>query len=313
MTKARRDRGVTTVEWVIVAMVIGVGCIAVWRTFKDQYMQPTAERMGDCIEAAAGDGNLCGGLATSGASNGGGAANGGAANGGGGAAGGALAQNGNGAANGGNGGNGGMTAGELANSVGNGGAAGGGEGGENGHAENPHAGLINGISAGMGLTAAGEDALIEGVMKRSGTELEGALKWLFKGARTAEGAIVGIPLDFLANGMPHSIADGASFTIKNGVIGLVAFFGTPLAGAALVGLDKSLGYLSDSITGGTRYQDDWKDSWAYQIAHLPPGTIGKDGVIQRQQFEQQMIHEELQHQRQQQQHDEEALREMMNR
>ncbi|MCU1282762.1 MAG: hypothetical protein JWM53_6308, partial [bacterium] len=82
MRIARRDRGVTTVEWVIVAMIIGVGGIAVFRTFKDSYMQPTAVRMGDCIAAAAGDGNLCGGLGSGAPSSGGGGnANGGGGNG----------------------------------------------------------------------------------------------------------------------------------------------------------------------------------------------------------------------------------------
>ncbi|HEY2743984.1 MAG TPA: hypothetical protein VGL86_05160 [Polyangia bacterium] len=303
MKRTRRDRGVTTVEWVIVAMVIGVGMIAVFRTFKDSYLAPATNRMGDCIEAAAGDGNLCGGLATGGASSGGG-----------GNAGGALAQNGGGNGTGGNGatppgsgGNaatapgagGGMSANELANSV-----------GEN-HAANPHAGVINGISNGMGLAQAGEDALIDATKKASGIEVPGLLDKLFRGARVAEGAIIGVPLDLIAQGIPHSFSDAASFTVKNGVIGLVGFFGTPLAAAGLVGLDKSLGYLSDSITGGTRYQEDWKDSWAYQLAHTPPGTIGKEGLEAEQANEQRMLHEQIDYMHQQQARDAEALREMM--
>jgi hypothetical protein len=303
MKLARRDRGVTTVEWVIVAMVIGVGCIAVFRTFKDSYMAPATNRMGDCIEAAAGDGNLCGGLATGGASSGGGGnATGGNATGGnaggGSAAGGALAQNGNGT-----GGNGatagsGMTATELADSAGE------------GHTENPHAGVINGIGYGMGLAQAGEDALIDATKGASG-EVGGLVENLYKGARVAEGAIIGIPLDVLANGVPHSFADGASFVVKNGAIGLVGWFGTPLAAAGMVGIDKSLGYIADSITGGTRYQDDWKDSWAYQLAHTPPGTVGKEGLEAEQANEQRMLHEQLDYMHQQQERDAQALREMM--
>jgi len=313
MKRARRDRGVTTVEWVIVAMVIGVGCIAVFRMFKDNYMAPATNRMGDCIEAAAGDGNLCGGLAVGGASSGGGGnAAGGTGTGGnavggnavggnavgGNGAGGPLAQNGAGS-NGAPGGSG-MTAGELANSV-----------GENGHYENPHAGVINGVSAGMGLAMAGEDALIEAAKHGSGIEVTGALDWIYRGARTAEGAVIGVPLDVLANGLPHSFADAASFTVKNGVIGVVGFFGTPLTAAALVGLDKSLGYLSDSVTGGTRYQSDWQDSIAWRMVHGQAGTIGKEGLEAEQAREQQVVHEQLDYMRQQQQRDAEALREMM--
>jgi hypothetical protein len=314
MKRARRDRGVTTVEWVIVAMIIGVGMIAVFRTFKDSYMAPATNRMGDCIEAAAGDGNLCGGLAVGGASNGGGgnAAGGNAAGGNAaGGVGGPVAQNGV----GGNGAGapavgGGLSGNELANSVGD---SHGGEshGGENGHYENPHAGIINGISYGFGLAQAAEDALIDAVKEANGIEVSGALDWAYRGARTAEGALIGVPLDLLANGMPHSFADGASFAVKNGVIAAIGFFGTPAAAAGAVALDKSLGYLADSVTGGTRYQDDWQDSIAWRMVHGQAGTIGREGVVAEQAREQQMIHEQLDYMRQQQQRDAEALREMM--
>lgn len=304
MKRARRDRGVTTVEWVIVAMIIGVGMIAVFRTFKDSYMAPATNRMGDCIEAAAGDGNLCGGLAVGGASSGGGANAAGGNGVGGNGIGGPVAQNGAGGNAAGAPG-GGMSGNELANSVGENGH------GENGHYENPHAGIINGISYGIGLAMAAEDALIDAVKEANHIEVPSALDWMYRGARTAEGAIIGLPLDLLANGMPHSFADGASFAVKNGAIAAIGFFGTPAMAAGAVALDKSLGYLADSITGGTRYQDDWQDSIAWRMVHGQAGTIGREGVIAEQAREQQMIHEQLDYMRQQQARDAEALREMM--
>ena len=194
-TKARRDRGVTTVEWVIVAMIIGVGGIAVFRTFKDSYMQPTAQRMGDCIEAAAGDGNLCGGLGNGAASSGGGGTGAGGN--------GAVASNspppGGGASGG------GMTAGELADSVGNGHGA-------PGHgSENPHAEAVNRIGWGMGLFFAGEDAAIEATIARTGVELTPGWELAIGAVRAGEGALIAAPLDVIANGLPHDPYDAASF------------------------------------------------------------------------------------------------------
>ena len=335
MRMLRRDRGVTTVEWVIVAMIIGVGCIAVFRTFKDSYMQPATNRMGDCIEAAAGDGNLCGGLATGGASNGGGgnAAGGNAAAGGNGVggngvggngvggnaagganAGGALAQNGNGAAGG------GMSANELANSVGGAhGTAGAGpaeanHGEGNGHGEeNPHAETVNRIAWGMGLEQAGEDALIEAARGASGAEgaVADSTETLFKIARQGEGALIAVPLDVIANGVPHNVNDGASLAAKTAIVGAAGWFGGPVGAVAAVGLDKSIGYVADSITGGNRYQADWEDSIAWRMAHGQAGTIGKEGLEAEQAREQQQVHEQLDYMRQQRERDAEALREMM--
>lgn len=289
MRSARRDRGVTTIEWVIVAMIIGVGCIAVFRTFKDSYMQPTAERMGDCIEAAAGDGNLCGGLGSGGPSSGGG---------GNGVGGNALAQNdGHGAGAGG----GGMTAGELANSVGHGGS------------ENPHAEAVNRIGWGLGLEQAGEDALIEAVRHGSGGEgaAAGFVDTIFKIARTAEGVLIAVPLDLIANGLPHDTADAASLALKTGIAGAAGWFGGPVGAVVAIGLDKSLGYVVDSITGGTRYSADYEDSIAWRMVHGQAGTIGKEGMERAEANRQQMLHDELAYRRAQQARDAEALREMM--
>jgi hypothetical protein len=304
MKLLRRDRGVTTVEWVIVAMVIGVGCIAVFRTFKDSYMTPATNRMGDCIEAAAGDGNLCGGLATGGASSGGGG-NAAAGN----ATGGALAQNGAGAGAGGNGvgGNGanagggnGMSAGDLVSSVG------GGHGGEN-----PHAGVVNAISNGFSLEQAAEDALINATKKATGTEIPKGLERAIGLTRAGVGAAVGAPLDIIANGLPHNGNDAASLATKTAIVGAIGYLGGPIGAVAAVGLDKSLGYIADSITNGNRYAGDYQDSIAWRMAHGQAGTIGKEGLEAQQANEQRMLHDQLDYMHQQQQRDAQALREMM--
>jgi hypothetical protein len=305
MTNKRRDRGVTTVEWVIVAMIIGVGGIAVFRTFKDSYMEPTAVRMGNCIEAAAGDGNLCGGLAAGGASNGGG----GNAAGGNGAGAATNGVGGNGATENGNGG--GMTANELAGSVGNGNghAAAGGEAGHAG--QNPNAETVNRIGWGMGLAAAGEDALIDIAKERSGITSLGSLENAVKAARAAEGALIAVPLDLIANGVPHNPNDAASLGTKTAIAGAMGWFGGPVGAVAAVGLDKSLGYVADSITGGNRYASDYEDSIAWHMVHGVPGTIGKEGMEQAEANRQQLVHEQLDYMRQQRERDAEALREMM--
>ena len=304
MINERRDRGVTTVEWVIVAMIIGVGGIAIFRTFKDSYMQPTAERMGDCIEAAAGDGNLCGGLGNGAASSGGGgsAANGGNGVGGNGVGGnGAVASN-TPAPNG-----GGMTAGELANSVGGGppGAPGGERPGQN-----PNAETVNRIGYGMGLAQAGEDALIDATKARNGIELTPAMENAFKGVRAGEGALIGVPLDLIANGLPRTAADGASLAAKTGIIAGLGWTG-PVGAVAAVGLDKSIGYIADSVTGGDRYAADYEDSIAWRMVHGVPGTAGKEGMEQAEANRQALVHDQLDYMRQQQERDAEALREMM--
>ena len=308
MTRTRRDRGATTVEWVIVAMVIGVGCIAVFRTFKDSYMQPTAERMGDCIEAAAGDGNLCGGLGSTGPSSGGGgnAAGGGAA-GGGSAVGGGNGVGGNGATGGAPvGAGGGMTAGELADSVAGGGHAGTPPG-------NPNAETVNRIGWGMGLAGAAEDAAIEAAKHSAGIEGPGAagIELAVKGARAAEGVIIAVPLDVIANGVPRTTADAASLATKTAIAGAAGWFGGPIGAVAAVGLDKSLGYIADSITGGNRYASDYEDSIAWRMAHGVAGTAGKDGLEAYQRLQQQQVHDELAYRRQQQELDAQALRQMM--
>ncbi len=293
MKLLRRDRGVTTVEWVIVAMVIGVGCIAVFRTFKDSYMAPATNRMGDCIEAAAGDGNLCGGLATGGASSGG-ASSGGASTGG------ALAQNGPGV--GGNGaagapaGGGGMTAGELANSVGG-----------NGHPENPNAGVANAVNAGFTLEQAGEDGLI----KATGIEIPKGLEKTIGGIRAGVGAAIAVPLDIGANGIPRTGSDAAALATKTAIAGAMGYLGGPIGAVAAVGLDHSIGYIADSVTGSNRYGADDQDSLAWQMAHGQAGTIGKEGLEAEQANEQRMLHDQLDYMHQQQQRDAETLREMM--
>ena len=305
MTRTRRDRGVTTVEWVIVAMIIGVGGIALFRTFKDSYMQPTAERMGDCIEAAAGDGNLCGGLGNGAASSGGG---------GNGAAGNGVGGNGAVASNtpppGGNG-NGGMTAGELADSVGNGHGAPGGEGAPGHGGENPNAEAVNRIGWGMGLAAAGEDALIDIAKARTGIELTPAWENAIKGVRAGEGALIGVPLDVIANGIPRNPNDIASLGAKTAIIGAAGWFGGPVGAVAAVGLDKSIGYVADSVTGGSRYASDYEDSIAWRMVHGVPGTAGKEGMEQAEANRQALVHDQLDYMRQQQQRDADALREMM--
>jgi hypothetical protein len=289
---------VTTVEWVIVAMIIGVGGIAVFRTFKDSYMQPTAQRMGDCIEAAAGDGNLCGGLGNGAASSGGGG-NGAGGNGVGGN--GAVASNNPPPAGG---SNGGMTAGELADSVGNGHGA-------SGHGgENPNAETVNRIGYGMGLAQAGEDALIDAAKARTGIELTPAWDNAIKGVRAGEGALIGVPLDVIANGLPRNGYDAASLGAKTAIIGALGWTG-PIGAVVAVGLDKSIGYLADSITGGGRYASDYEDSILWNMVHGDPGTIGKEGMEQAEANRQALVHDQLDYMRQQQQRDAEALREMM--
>jgi hypothetical protein len=299
--RARADRGVTTVEWVIVAMIIGVGGIAMFRTFKDSYMQPAAQRMGDCIEAAAGDGNLCGGLGNGAASSGAGP-NGGGPNGAGGN--GAVASNT--PAPGGNANGGGMTAGELADSVGNGHGAPGAHGGEN-----PNADTVNRIGYGMGLAAAGEDALIDVTIARTGIELTPAWERAIGAVRAGEGALIGVPLDVIANGVPRNSNDIASLGAKTAIIGAAGWFGGPVGAVAAVGLDKSIGYVADSMTGGSRYAGDYEDSIAWRMVHGVPGTAGKEGMEQAEANRQALVHDQLDYMRQQQQRDAEALREMM--
>jgi hypothetical protein len=208
-----------------------------------------------------------------------------------------------------------MSANELANSVGGahgpegaGNAEGAGHGGEN-----PNAETVNRIAWGMGLEQAAEDGLIEAARHGSGAleEAADATETLFKIARQGELAIIGVPLDVIANGVPHNVDDGASLAAKTAIVGAATWFGGPIGGAAAVGLDKSIGYVADSITGGNRYQADWEDSIAWRMAHGQAGTIGKEGLEAEQAREQQQVHEQLDYLRQQRERDAEALREMM--
>ncbi|MCU1281923.1 MAG: hypothetical protein JWM53_5469, partial [bacterium] len=203
---------------------------------------------------------------------------------------------------------GGMTAGELANSVG------GGHGAEPGHGgENPNAETVNRIGYGMGLAQAGEDALIDAARKAAGAEgaAAGGAETLLKIARTGEGALIGVPLDLIANGVPHNANDAASLGAKSGIIGAAGWFGGPIGAVAAVGLDKSIGYVADSITGGSRYASDYQDAIAWRMAHGVTGTAGKEGMEQAEAYRQQQVHDDLEYRRQQQARDAEALREMM--
>ena len=166
MRRMRRDRGVSTIEWVVIAMIIGVGMIAAFGEFKDRYLAPTTSYMGNCIESAAGDGELCGGggngaggsVAAGSGANGGGAAVGGNGAAGTGMSAGELADStGNGASgNGGNGGNGNGANGGVGANGGNGGiAANGGNGANGGIAANGGNGASGGIAANGGNGASG--------------------------------------------------------------------------------------------------------------------------------------------------------------
>jgi Flp pilus assembly pilin Flp len=48
--RARRSKGATTVEWVVLAMIIGVAMIAVWQQFKGK-VADTLDNGGQKIEA----------------------------------------------------------------------------------------------------------------------------------------------------------------------------------------------------------------------------------------------------------------------
>ncbi len=56
--RRRRVRGATTVEWVVLAMVIGVAMIVVWQQFRAR-VADTVARGGDCVMAL--DGSCAGG------------------------------------------------------------------------------------------------------------------------------------------------------------------------------------------------------------------------------------------------------------
>jgi Flp pilus assembly pilin Flp len=51
--RARRIKGATTVEWVVLAMIIGVAMIAVWQGFKGKIAQ-TLDQGGSKITALGG-------------------------------------------------------------------------------------------------------------------------------------------------------------------------------------------------------------------------------------------------------------------
>ena len=59
--RRRRVRGATTVEWVVLAMVIGVAMVVVWQQFRAR-VADTVARGGDCVLAL--DGSCAGGAAS---------------------------------------------------------------------------------------------------------------------------------------------------------------------------------------------------------------------------------------------------------
>ena len=322
MTSYTTGSGRTTVEWVIVAMVIGVGCIAVFRTFKDSYMQPAAERMGDCIEAAAGDGNLCGGLGSTGPPPGGGGNTAGGAHGAAATVSAATAS----AATAPRrrarrSAGGGMTAGELADSVGSAGHAGSAPGGpvvagsEPGHAGagNPNAETVNRIGWGMGLAGAAEDAAIEAAKHSAGIEGPGAagIEIAIKGARAAEGAIIAVPLDVIANGVPRTAADAASLATKTAIAGAAVGSAAPSAPSSPSGSTSRSDMSPTASPAAAATPATTRTRLAWMMAHGQAGTIGKDGLAAVAGHEQQMLHDELAYRRQQQELDAQALRQMM--
>lgn len=60
--RRRSQRGATTIEWLVVAMVIGVGAIVLWQAFGAR-LAGTVARGGDCVVAL--DGTCAGGAAAS--------------------------------------------------------------------------------------------------------------------------------------------------------------------------------------------------------------------------------------------------------
>jgi hypothetical protein len=162
----------------------------------------------------------------------------------------------------------------------------------------------------MGLAGAGEDWLIDHAKEHAGIESLGSLEGVFHAVRAAEGALIAVPLDLIANGLPRNPNDIASLATKTAIAGALAWTG-PVGGVAAVGLDKSIGYVADSITGGSRYAGDYEDSIAWHMVHGVAGTVGKEGMEQAEANRQQLVHEQLDYMRQQRERDAEALREMM--
>ena len=353
--RRRRHRGVSSIEWVILTMVIGVGGIAIFAGFKDRYFAPTTKRLGDCIEAAAGDGALCGG----------GQAAGGGAPGGSGsyAVGGAPSAGGNGASGVGNGangsgvGNGGVGNGATGNGangsgVGNGGVGNGANGSGVGNGANGNGGgmtageLVQTVNqpqptaaaTGAARGAAGNDDPAHGGQQQPGAErsgpsnplalnrfgwglgLYGAFEgWLFgrmgadSAALTNAGSgisvALGTPLDLAVNGRPHNAEDAASLAVKQAIVAGLAR--TPYTAAASVLLDRSLGWIADSLTGGSRYHEDYDGALLRQIYQSISGETGAAAMRASEQYRQDLVHESEAYRREQQRREDEALREMM--
>jgi hypothetical protein len=61
----RRDRGASTVEWLVIAMVVGLGTVVAWKSLRDRIAGDTVYA-GNCIEGTLGGGS-CGGNGNGGA------------------------------------------------------------------------------------------------------------------------------------------------------------------------------------------------------------------------------------------------------